>query len=51
MWVSGVSRFDFAWLSEGDFRRLMPVCCPGGSGSNNAVVLVGDAIAALSIHF
>src|SRR5919201_4103894 len=26
---SGFSRSDSAWLSEADFRRLLPVCCPG----------------------
>jgi hypothetical protein len=26
---ASLRRFDFAWLSEADFRRLLPVCCPG----------------------
>jgi hypothetical protein len=26
---SSFSRFASAWLSEADFRRLLPVCCPG----------------------
>ena len=25
---AGLSRFDSAWLSEADFGRLLPVCCP-----------------------
>jgi hypothetical protein len=25
---SGFPRSDFAWLSEADFRRLLPGCCP-----------------------
>jgi hypothetical protein len=29
---SGFSRLDSAWLSQTDFRRLLPVCCPGWSG-------------------
>jgi hypothetical protein len=27
--VSASSRRDSAWSSEADFRRLLPVCCPG----------------------
>jgi hypothetical protein len=28
--LSAHSRLDSAWLSETDFRRLLPVCCPAG---------------------
>ncbi len=27
---SGFRGFDAAWLSEADFSRLLPVCCPSG---------------------
>jgi hypothetical protein len=29
MRLLALSRSDPAWLSEADFRRLLPVCCPG----------------------
>jgi hypothetical protein len=29
MRLFGFPRFDSAWLSGADFRRLLPVCCPG----------------------
>jgi hypothetical protein len=32
----GFSLFDSAWLSEADFRRLLPVCCPGLDRRNSA---------------
>jgi hypothetical protein len=28
MRLCGLSGFDSAWLSEADFGRLLPVCCP-----------------------
>jgi hypothetical protein len=32
----GFSRFAAAWLSEADFRRLLPVCCPERDLSSSA---------------
>jgi hypothetical protein len=28
---ASLRRFDFAWLSEAEFRRLLPVCCPASA--------------------
>jgi hypothetical protein len=50
---AGLARFDSAWLSEADFTRLLPVCCPARASGRSAgsPALAGSRFSASSLPF